>query len=216
MAGGKLLKGLGKSATDVAASAKKAAEIDPQTWQNMSAAERRKVRNIREILVAKKVKTLKNKLESPNYEPAVKGETPDEKLNRQARNANRKLKQAAKNDPAVKARMEWVRANPDVPLEEMPKFEKGSAMSVGGIQSRDKMKAQKAYETYVKTKKDREKIKKKKKSAKRKQIVQKVSAAKGGMVNKKSRSSNVDYRKGGMFYVGGTSAKVTPINKGKK
>ena len=40
--------------------------------------------------------------------------------------------------------------------------------------------------------------------------------AMGGMVGKKPRNANIDYRKGGMFYVGGTSARVTPINKGKK
>ena len=38
----------------------------------------------------------------------------------------------------------------------------------------------------------------------------------GGMAGKKPRNANIDYRKGGMFYVGGTSARVTPINKGKK
>ena len=37
---------------------------------------------------------------------------------------------------------------------------------------------------------------------------------KGGM--KKKRNANIDYRKSGMFYVGGMSAKTTPINKGKK
>ena len=37
---------------------------------------------------------------------------------------------------------------------------------------------------------------------------------KGGM--KKKRNANIDYRKSGMFYVGGMSAKPTPINKGKK
>mgnify|MGYP003628251053 FL=1 len=40
--------------------------------------------------------------------------------------------------------------------------------------------------------------------------------AMGGMVGKKSRNGDTDYRKTGMFYVGGTSARVTPINKGKK
>ena len=38
--------------------------------------------------------------------------------------------------------------------------------------------------------------------------------AKGGM--KKKRNANIDYRKSGMFYVGGMSAKPTKINKGKK
>ena len=37
---------------------------------------------------------------------------------------------------------------------------------------------------------------------------------KGGM--KKKRNANIDYRKSGMFYVGGMSAKPTKINKGKK
>tara|TARA_R100000315_G_C5231256_1_gene142270 strand:+ start:265 stop:627 length:363 start_codon:yes stop_codon:yes gene_type:complete len=41
--------------------------------------------------------------------------------------------------------------------------------------------------------------------------------AKGGMIRgKKKRNANIDYRKSGMFYVGGMSAKTTPINKGKK
>ena len=43
-----------------------------------------------------------------------------------------------------------------------------------------------------------------------------VQKAQGGMAGKKPRNANIDYRKKGMFYVGGTSAKVTPINKGKK
>ena len=38
-------------------------------------------------------------------------------------------------------------------------------------------------------------------------------AYKGGMPK---RNANIDYRKSGMFYVGGMSAKPTPINKGKK
>ena len=37
---------------------------------------------------------------------------------------------------------------------------------------------------------------------------------KGGM--KKKRNANIDYRKSGMFYVGGMSAKPTPIHTGKK
>ena len=41
-----------------------------------------------------------------------------------------------------------------------------------------------------------------------------VKLAKGGM--KKSRNGNIDYRKSGMFYVGGMASKITPINKGKK
>ena len=41
--------------------------------------------------------------------------------------------------------------------------------------------------------------------------------AKGGMIRgKKKRNANIDYRKSGMFYVGGMSAKTTKINKGKK
>tara|TARA_R110002012_G_scaffold141247_1_gene298983 strand:+ start:429 stop:1025 length:597 start_codon:yes stop_codon:yes gene_type:complete len=40
--------------------------------------------------------------------------------------------------------------------------------------------------------------------------------AQGGMAGKKPRNANIDYRKKGMFYVGGMSAKTTPINKGKK
>ena len=41
--------------------------------------------------------------------------------------------------------------------------------------------------------------------------------AKGGMIRgTKKRNANIDYRKSGMFYVGGMSAKTTPINKGKK
>ena len=38
-------------------------------------------------------------------------------------------------------------------------------------------------------------------------------AHKGGMPE---RNANIDYRKSGMFYVGGMSAKPTKINKGKK
>ena len=43
-----------------------------------------------------------------------------------------------------------------------------------------------------------------------------VQKAQGGMAGKKPRNANIDYRKKGMFYVGGMSAKTTPINKGKK
>ena len=42
----------------------------------------------------------------------------------------------------------------------------------------------------------------------------KTKMAKGGM--KKKQNGHTDYRKSGMFYVGGMSAKTTPINKGKK
>jgi len=41
-----------------------------------------------------------------------------------------------------------------------------------------------------------------------------VKLAKGGM--KKKRNANIDYRKSGMFYVGGMASKITPINRGKK
>ena len=80
-------------------------------------------------------------------------------------------------------------------------------------------KTAEAYKEYMKpsaVKKRKQKVKTAA-SAKRKQITENImSAAKGGMAGKKPRNANIDYRKGGMFYVGGTSAKVTPINKGKK
>ena len=46
-----------------------------------------------------------------------------------------------------------------------------------------------------------------------------IKKARGGLIKgkgKKKRNANIDYRKSGMFYVGGMSAKPTKINKGKK
>tara|TARA_R110001592_G_scaffold6091_2_gene33072 strand:+ start:1734 stop:2543 length:810 start_codon:yes stop_codon:yes gene_type:complete len=92
-------------------------------------------------------------------------------------------------------------------------------MKAGGLKTRKTRKTAEAYKEYMKpseVKKRKQKVKTAA-SAKRKQITENImSAAKGGMAGKKPRNANIDYRKGGMFYVGGTSAKVTPINKGKK
>tara|TARA_R100000008_G_scaffold40468_1_gene23213 strand:- start:88 stop:825 length:738 start_codon:yes stop_codon:yes gene_type:complete len=91
-------------------------------------------------------------------------------------------------------------------------------MKDGGL-TRKKRKTAEAYKEYMKPSavKKRKKNVKTAASAKRKRITENImSAAKGGMAGKKPRNANIDYRKGGMFYVGGTSAKVTPINKGKK
>ena len=94
-----------------------------------------------------------------------------------------------------------------------------AGMKVGGLKTRKTRKTAEAYKEYMKpseVKKRKQKVKTAA-SAKRKQITENImSAAKGGMAGKKPRNANIDYRKGGMFYVGGTSAKVTPINKGKK
>ena len=85
---------------------------------------------------------------------------------------------------------------------------------VGGLKTRKKQKTTEAYKEYMKPKavKGREEAARNRKSEKRKRITESMSAAKGGLV----KTGHTDYRKKGMFYVGGMSAKTTPINKGKK
>ena len=99
--------------------------------------------------------------------------------------------------------------------------ETGLDMKAGGLKTkaREKRKIAEAYAEYMKPSsvKKRKKNVKTAASAKRKRITENImSAAKGGMAGKKPRNANIDYRKKGMFYVGGMSAKTTPINKGKK
>ena len=113
---------------------------------------------------------------------------------------------AARTQPPARKPLSGIRA------------EDAGGMKDGGL-TRKKRKIAEAYKEYMKTSavKKRKKNVKNTASAKRKRITANImSAAKGGMAGKKPRNANIDYRKGGMFYVGGTSAKVTPINKGKK
>jgi hypothetical protein len=94
--------------------------------------------------------------------------------------------------------------------------EDAGGMNVGGL-TRAQKKKQEAIQTYAQKLKaaKRAKQKKKRKSyATDTPTVRRISmsAAKGGLV----KTGHTDYRKKGMFYVGGMSAKTTPINKGKK
>ena len=89
-----------------------------------------------------------------------------------------------------------------------------AGMKVGGLKTRKKRKTAEAYKKYLQRKavKGREEAARNQQSEKRKRITESMSAAKGGLV----KTGHTDYRKKGMFYVGGMSAKTTPINKGKK
>ena len=115
-------------------------------------------------------------------------------------------REAAKTQPRSRSPLSGIRA------------EDAGGMQQGGLKTRKQNKALEAYKKYMSPpeRRKREALKKKKKAAKRKNITERLYAAGGGMAGKKPRNANIDYRKGGMFYVGGTSAKVTPINKGKK
>lgn len=113
---------------------------------------------------------------------------------------------AAKTKPRSRSALSGIRA------------EDAGGMQQGGLKTRKQTKAEKAYKKYM----ERNEVLKRKArnrlvaQQKRKRIASQMYASKGGMAGKKPRNANIDYRKGGMFYVGGTSAKVTPINKGKK
>jgi len=84
-------------------------------------------------------------------------------------------------------------------------------MKDGGL-TRKQRKSKELLTKYQDSIKERERAAKKRRSAKRKNITASMQAARGGL----TKTGHTDYRKKGMFYVGGTSAKVTPINKGKK
>ena len=144
------------------------------------------------------------------------------RLDRQVREAD----DFVPNDPSLRrqkpAKPELRALGKKMNLEDVKAklLERGDAegMKDGGL-TRKKRKTAEAYKEYMKPSavKKRKKNVKTAASAKRKRITENImSAAKGGMAGKKPRNANIDYRKGGMFYVGGTSAKVTPINKGKK
>ena len=133
------------------------------------------------------------------------------------RNAERRKALAAGEDETaeITAAMREANAARTQPPARKPlsgiRAEDVGGMKDGGL-TRRQTKAKKAYAKYQETVKDREKAARKRKSAKRKNITASMPAARGGLM----KTGHKDYRKGGMFYVGGTSAKVTPINKGKK
>jgi hypothetical protein len=137
------------------------------------------------------------------------------RLDRQAREAD----DFVPNDPSLRRqkpakpelRVLGKKMDLEAATEKLLARSDAAGMKDGGL-TRKQTKAKKAYAKYQETIKERQKAARKRKSTKRKNITASMPAARGGLM----KTGHKDYRKGGMFYVGGTSAKVTPINKGKK
>ena len=134
------------------------------------------------------------------------------RLDRQVRKAD----DFVPNDPSLRVQKTTTDSPSNTVMIDGKRYKRGDTKDVEQARAlarvKEKLLERPAAEGMKKGGLTRKQTNRKRKSTKRKNITASMSAARGGLM----KTGHKDYRKGGMFYVGGTSAKVTPINKGKK